>query len=204
MKKLFKDFLDRLKKWDEEAPLRQKILILVFISLFPLFLFYQFYYKERREKVNLLKEEVKKLELEIQRYSPYLNRMETLNKQIAVRREFLETVKGIFPDEREVPEVLKKITELAKRNGLEVLVFKPEKEVQKDFYNEISMRIELTGDFKNIVAFLNEVQRLPRLVVVNGIELKVTKERKLNGVVFLNTFQYTGKAIAEKPSRKEQ
>lgn len=200
MKKL--SLLDRLKKWDEEAPLRQKILVLIFISLVPLFLFYQFYYKEKRERVNLLKEEVKKLELEIQKYSPYLNRMETLNRQIAVRREFLETVKGIFPDEREVPEVLKKITELAKKNGLEVLVFRPEKEVQKDFYNEILIRIELIGDFKNLVDFLNEVQRLPRLVVVNGIELKVTKERRLNGVVFLNTFQYTGKAIEEKTPRK--
>jgi len=199
---MIRKLLEKIKKWDEEAPLRQKILTLILLCLIPLFLFYQFYYKEKKEKIELIKKDLKDLELNIQKYSPYVNKLEVLNKQITARREFLETVKNIFPDEREIPEVLKKITEVARKNGLEILVFRPEKEIEKNYYHEISIRIELVGSFKDMANFLNEVQRLPRLVVVNDVEFKRGKDKRLNAVIILNTFQYTGKSLDNKTSEK--
>ncbi|QER42266.1 type 4a pilus biogenesis protein PilO [Thermodesulfobacterium sp. TA1] len=201
--KIIKVLTERIKTWDEVTPLRTKILVLIVLVLGPLALFYQFYYQPNKEKINILKEDINKLDLEIAKYSQVVTKLEFLNKQMAARKEFLEVVKNLFPDEKEIPIILKKVAELAKKNNLEIILFKPEKEVVKDYYQAIPITVELTGDFNNMIAFLNEIQKLPRLVVINELEFKI-KDKRLTLGLNLSTFQYTGKPVENKEGKEKK
>lgn len=198
-----KALIERLKAWDEVTPKRTKILLLLVLVIGPLALFYQFYYQPSKETINVLKEDVKKLDLKIVKYSQVVNKLEFLNKQMAARKEFLEVVKTIFPDEKEIPVILKKIAELAKKNNLDLALFKPEKEELKDYYKIIPITVELVGDFSNMINFLNEIQKLPRLVVINELEFKV-KDKRLTLGLNLSTFQYTGKPLETKENKEKK
>ncbi|WP_022855038.1 type 4a pilus biogenesis protein PilO [Thermodesulfobacterium thermophilum] len=198
-----KALIERLKAWDEVTPKRTKILLLIVLVIGPLALFYQFYYQPSKETINVLKEDVKKLDLQIVKYSQVVNKLEFLNKQMAARKEFLEVVKTIFPDEKEIPVILKKIAELAKKNNLDLTLFKPEKEELKDYYKIIPITVELVGDFSNMINFLNEIQKLPRLVVINELEFKV-KDKRLTLGLNLSTFQYTGKPLETKENKEKK
>jgi type IV pilus assembly protein PilO len=54
-----------------------------------------------------------------------------------------------------------------------------------------------------MINFLNEIQKLPRLVVINELEFKV-KDKKLTLGLNLSTFQYTGKPLKTKENKEKK
>ena len=76
-----------------------------------------------------------------------------------------------LPDEKDIPELLKSIADLARDSGLEVLLFKPEAEERKDFFAEFPVSMSVEGTFHQVATFFDEVGRMPRIVNVRGIEI---------------------------------
>lgn len=198
----FKELRERLAKWEKESSRREKILLTLLTLGLPLFLFYQFYYNPSQEKIKILGEDIKSLELEIAKLESFVKKEKELTTQLKERKIFLEEVKLILPTEQEIPKLLKDVSLTAKKNGLEILSFTPKGEEKRDYYNVIPFDIHLKGNFYDILKFLNEVERLPRLVKLNSIELlPQEKEEKLIMKGNFITYKFTGEPL-EKQGKK--
>ena len=57
----------------------------------------------------------------------------------------VKRISTILPETREIPELLKGISNLGQQNGLEFLLFKPEKENPREFVSEIPVKVNLKG-----------------------------------------------------------
>ncbi|MDF2953177.1 MAG: Type IV pilus assembly protein PilO [Thermodesulfobacterium sp.] len=196
-----KALLEKLQTWEETATKREKFLIVFVSVLVPLFLFYQFYYVQAKEKINILREDVKKLDLEIKKYENSVKKIKVLEVQMKQRREFLNRIKKILPSEKEIPDILRQISDLAKENNLEIITFEPGKEKSQDYYNIIPLKMEIEGRFSNIVNFLNSIESLQRLVVLNDIKFQI-KNNQLNAMTTFYTFKYTGVPLKKKETKK--
>ena len=196
-----KALLEILQTWEETATKREKFLIVFVSVLVPLFLFYQFYYVQAKEKINILREDVKKLDLEIKKYENSVKKIKVLEVQMKQRREFLNRIKKILPSEKEIPDILRQISDLAKENNLEIITFEPGKEKPQDYYNIIPFKMEIEGRFSNIVNFLNSIESLQRLVVLNDIKFQI-KNNQLNAMATFHTFKYTGVPLKKKETKK--
>ncbi len=196
-----KALLEKLQTWEETATKREKFLIVFVSVLVPLFLFYQFYYVQAKEKINILREDVKKLDLEIKKYENSVKKIKVLEVQMKQRREFLNRIKKILPSEKEIPDILRQISDLAKENNLEIITFEPGKEKPQDYYNIIPFKMEIEGRFSNIVNFLNSIESLQRLVVLNDIKFQI-KNNQLNAMATFHTFKYTGVPLKKKETKK--
>ncbi|MBO8144090.1 MAG: type 4a pilus biogenesis protein PilO [Thermodesulfobacterium sp.] len=196
-----KALLEKLQTWEETATKREKFLIVFVSVLVPLFLFYQFYYVQAKEKINILREDVKKLDLEIKKYENSVKKIKVLEVQMKQRREFLNRIKKILPSEKEIPDILRQISDLAKENNLEIITFEPGKEKPQDYYNIIPLKMEIEGRFSNIVNFLNSIESLQRLVVLNDIKFQI-KNNQLNAMATFHTFKYTGVPLKKKETKK--
>jgi len=196
-----KALLEKLQTWEETATKREKFLIVFISILVPLFLFYQFYYVQAKEKINILREDVKKLDLEIKKYENLVKKIKVLEVQMKQRREFLNRIKKILPSEKEIPDILRQISDLAKENNLEIITFEPGKEKPQDYYNIIPLKMEIEGRFSNIVNFLNSIESLQRLVVLNDIKFQI-KNNQLNAMATFHTFKYTGVPLKKKETKK--
>ncbi|MCD6548062.1 MAG: type 4a pilus biogenesis protein PilO [Thermodesulfobacterium sp.] len=196
-----KALLEKLQTWEETATKREKFLIVFVSVLVPLFLFYQFYYVQAKEKINILREDVKKLDLEIKKYKNSVKKIKVLEVQMKQRREFLNRIKKILPSEKEIPDILRQISDLAKENNLEIITFEPGKEKPQDYYNIIPLKMEIEGRFSNIVNFLNSIESLQRLVVLNDIKFQI-KNNQLNAMATFHTFKYTGVPLKKKETKK--
>ncbi len=199
LKKKFEEIFERLKFWEETATKREKFLLFMISIILPLFLFYQFYFINVQEKIKNLEEEINKLNLEIAKYEKIVKGKEDLEKKLEKRREFLAEIQTILPSEKEIPDLLKEIAQKGKKNGLEILVFQPGSEIQKDYYNIIPLNIEVKGKFEQIINFFNEVENMPRLVILDSAQLE-SKEGDPNLVVKsqIHTFKYTGVEVTKK------
>jgi type IV pilus assembly protein PilO len=188
--------LERIKIWEEETSTREKFAIFG-IFIFVLYLFYKFYYLPTKEKIEILKNDIYKLDLEIKKYKRCIIKAEGLNEKIKKRKEFLNTITALFPAKKEIAEVLQRIFDTAKKNNLEILLFEPQKEIPKDYYKIVPLKVEFTGNFKNIINFLNEINNLPCLIALNQIDFRSTG-KQLNVIATFYTFQYTGKPLRNK------
>ena len=77
---------------------------------------------------------------------------------------------------------------LGAQSGLEFLLFQPQKEVNRNFYAEIPLKIEVTGPYHNVATFFDKVSRLSRIVNIGDVKMTEAKAAKTKGeTVILKT-----------------
>ncbi len=191
---MLKDIWLRIKDWEETATRREKALVLIIVILLPLFLYYRFYFAPSIDKINRLKEEIKNLDAQINKYQKIASQHSSLEKILKERKAFLEEIKSILPNDKEIPGLLKNIAQTAKKSGLSVLSFKPGREIPKNYYSVIPLDMRFQGPYEGVINFLNQVEQMERLVVLNKIDFKPdTKTQTLIVSATFYTFKYTGK-----------
>lgn len=194
---------ERLQNWEETSTKREKILLLIITIVLPVFLFYKFYYLPSKRKINLIQEDIKKLELEIAKLETFVKREKVVENEIEKRKKFLEEIKNILPTEQEIPQLLKNVSEIAKKHKLDILRFTPHPEEKRDYYNVIPFDMELKGYFYDILKFLNEVETLSRLVILKNIEfLPQQKDEKIVIKGSFETYKYTGISLQQTQGKK--
>ncbi|PMP69002.1 MAG: hypothetical protein C0190_00705 [Thermodesulfobacterium geofontis] len=203
LKDKYNEIKDRLLTWEETSTKREKVLLVLVTIILPFFLFYKFYYIPLKEKINNLKEDIKKIELEIAKLENFVKREKAIEEIVRNRKKFLEEIKIILPTEKEIPQLIKNVSEIAKKNKLEILRFMPRQEERQNYYNVIPFDMELKGYFYDILKFLNEVEKLPRLVTLKNIEFSPqAKEEKIIIKTSFVTYVYTGIPLEEKQGKK--
>ncbi|MDH5648431.1 MAG: type 4a pilus biogenesis protein PilO [Gammaproteobacteria bacterium] len=112
-----------------------------------------------------------------------------------------------LPDSAEVPDLLIDITQAGLGRGLEFVLFKPEPERPVEFYAELPISIEVTGNYHELGLFVSDVAALPRIVTFDDIKILSGKGDKLKMSAKAKTYRYlTAKEIqqaneASKPAK---
>lgn len=115
--------------------------------------------------------------------------------ELEEKRVELEGVQGMLPKEKEIPSLLKSITQTAEANVIDFLTFTPQSIKAGDVYDEVPIDITLKGDYHDLGRFLNELGRLYRIVVPSVRSLtgkEPTKEDPytVNVSLTISTFVY--------------
>ena len=79
--------------------------------------------------------------------------------------------------------MIRRVVALASQSFLTVKKFTPTSVVQKEFYQEVPINMELTGSYHNLGLFFDRVSRLSRLVNVKNLKVKnSTKQTPTNTI----------------------
>ena len=99
------------------------------------------------------------------------------------RGQFMEEVEALdrdlkvaismLPDKKEIPSLLKKLSDEAEKFGLEVYYFEPLAERKKEFYAEVPVSMKVKGSFHEVLGFFDSVNKLARIVNVSDLDMKV-------------------------------
>ena len=142
-----------------------------------------------------------------------LNSQITNEKRLERERpKFQEEVKSLevklkialeeLPDEKEIPELLKSVSDLAKDAGLEVSLFRPEPEVQRDFFAEVPVNMLVEGTYHQVATFFDEVGRMSRIVNLKGIDISDPRASDRGLIVKANCTAVTFRYIDEEERAK--
>ena len=105
-------------------------------------------------------------------------RVEQLNDELA------KAIKEL-PNEREIPELLRRISSIGKKIGLEFLLFQPLPEVPRDFYADVPVKLKIEGSFHEVATFFDRIGKLNRIVNIRDITMGSPLER--SGKIILTT-----------------
>jgi type IV pilus assembly protein PilO len=117
--------------------------------------------------------------------------------------QFDEALKHL-PNTKEIPALLKNITQLGSDSQLEFRIFIPQKERAQDFFVEIPVAIEISGNFHNVAIFFDKIGRMDRIVNILDVIMAPTKEGSTDLITKCTaiTYRFKGEVDVEKDVKK--
>ncbi len=162
------------------------VLIIVLVYYFAVYLPHQNTMSELVKDFGAKKEEFSKMAVVVRDKAIYQEEVENLDRELRI-------AKSVLPEKKEIPSLLKKLSEEAEKFTLEVYYFEPSPEVIKGFYAEVPVSIKLKGSFHEILSFFDSVNKLARIVNASNIQMKaepeqMNKPEKVSNVKAANAF----------------
>lgn len=187
---------------------KTKILLAVLIVVLPVVLFYFFFFAPKSKAIKGLEQQRISLDLEVKKAKSAAKNLQKTKDEVAeAEKRFAETA-VVLPKKKEIPNLLRNISDLGKGAGLDFLSFKPGQEIPKDFYAEIPVNISIRGPYHNLGFFLDQVSKLDRIVTVDNIKMASPKkegsEMLLNSSCRLVTYRFTNTQVNQADNKKKK
>lgn len=170
------DFLSELRNVEPGnigiAPLPIKVFVVVLIAA--AIIGAGFYFDTKGQLADLEKFEAKEVELKqaFEAKAKKAANLEEYKEQLEEMRRTFGTLLRQLPSKTEIPALIVDISQTGLASGLEILLFKPGSEVEKEFYAEKPIELVMKGDYHQFGLFASEVAALPRIVTLHNIRLQ--------------------------------
>ena len=170
----------------------QRILICVGVFLILGGSFTYLIYMPRHSKIQELKKNLDELETKVAKARSAARDLKKFQERYKAAEVRFKLAIQLLPDKKEIPTLLEAISKSGRDAGLEFILFKPGKEISRDFYAEIPVIIEVKGGYHNLAMFFDKVARLPRIVNILDIRIRASKgaEGLLNASCVAMTYKF--------------
>jgi type IV pilus assembly protein PilO len=122
------------------------------------------------EETQMLQEDIARENIKLADIARTQAQIARFKKEMAALEVQTKQLQTMLPDAKEIPHLLKHVADLGQKQGLEFLLFKPEKENPQEYIAEIPISLHLKGTYHQIGVFFDGVKRLPRIINVKHME----------------------------------
>lgn len=171
------------------VPAPQKAVLLLLLVGVIVAGFYFYIAEPKSASIAALQAENAKLESEIQMLTikvKHLDELVAANKQLEIE---LAKKKERLPPEEEAIMLLKQVSDLGVRLGLDIKLWKPgaQSEDASKLFVKMPVNVEVTGVYHTAALFFDRINRLPRIITVSGLKMgspKVEQGRIVSQTTF--------------------
>jgi type IV pilus assembly protein PilO len=166
--------------------------------------FWYFVYDPYSTEIGQTEQKIAKLQQEINKAKARASNLKRFETEFAeVDAQFQEALK-LLPNTKEIPSLLKSITQLGTDSQLEFLLFSPQRERAQDFFMEIPVSIEVSGTYHNVAIFFDKVGQMERIVNILNVSMTPQKERStiLTARFDAVTYRFKGETDATQQAKK--
>jgi type IV pilus assembly protein PilO len=170
-------------------PLVQKVGLLALVLAGILVAFYYQIVEPKSAEIEGIQATIAKLDTEIQTLTikvKHLDELIAASKQLEIE---LAKKKERLPPEEEAVMLLKQVSDLGVRLGLDIRLWKPgaKTEDASKLFVRMPVNVEVSGGYHTAAIFFDRINSLPRIVTVNGLKMgtpKIEKGRVVTQTVF--------------------
>jgi type IV pilus assembly protein PilO len=184
----------------EALPPAKKKLLLVLPPLIIIVLFAVLLIKPAFEERKRLSEEVENQNNEIQTAQKGAEKLSTLMAENERLKNKLFELQMQLPEEREVSGLLRQVSELGIKSGLQIVSWKPRDKTihpSKEIY-EIPVEVEMRGNYHRFGQFFSSITKLSRIVNVYNINMRIAEQRQKGTILNVGFTAMTYSMIPEK------
>jgi len=166
--------------------------------------YWMWFYSPLSEEVANLETEIAKLQVEISTRRGLVARLPQAEKRVEELDAHLNKALQELPDQREIPQLLARVSDRAKGAGLNIRLFRPLPEQNKEFYAEVPVEIRVKGTYHQVATFFDEVGHLERIVNLGNYVLSNPQPGKKNETVLNTKVIATAFRFLEKSERSPE
>lgn len=142
-----------------------------------------FYFKPQNAKLKELRAERVKVEAEVRNLKEKKRELDKIVADIVAMTAKLKTLEVNIPQRKEIADILRQIQALAYDSRLDVLRFAPGTEINKEFYAEWPIPIQISGNYHNLGTFFDKLSKFPRVFTIQNFAIKaLNRQTDLNTV----------------------
>ena len=141
-----------------------------------------FYFKPQNTKLTALTAERVKVEGEVRNLKEKKRELDKIEADIVQMTAKLKALEINIPQRMEIADILRQIQALAYDSRLDVIRFAPGNEINKEFYAEKPIPIQISGNYHNLGMFFDKLSKFPRVFTIENFSIKT-----LNRQTDLNT-----------------
>ena len=164
----------------KNTPPYLKVIIAAVPSILLIILFIVLIYTPKNKELKRLDASIVKLDNEIKNSEVKIRKLDTLKIENARLKRRLAELQEQLPEEKEVSNLLKQISDLGLKSGLDILLWKPEprKPEPSGLYVEIPVKVEVIGGYHNLGVFFSHISRITRIVNISDIKISSPEAKK--------------------------
>lgn len=186
--------LEKLKNLTNTQKFVSLVLVIVIISG----AFVWFVFIPKSAEISTLNGQIAALNNDINIHRIKVKRLDELvseNRQLQLQ---LATLKEQLPPEAEVEILLKQVSDLGGRTGLDFKLWRPgeKRPSASGLYVEIPVSVEVAGAYHSLGVFFDKISKLPRIINVSNIRMGSSKLEQ-NKVSIQTSFSATAFASVE-------
>lgn len=188
----------------KNLPQAVRVLLIFLPTIIIIPVFYFVIYSPRSENLSRLEKDVSKLNNDINVSSIKAAQLDELKKKNLMLQARLKELKEQLPEEKEVSSLLKEVSDLGAKAGLNILYWKPSerKPNPSGLYEEIPVKVEVTGGYHDLGTFFSHISNLKRIVNISDIKFSDPKLEKGSTVIKASFTATTFSAVEE--GKKEE
>ena len=182
----FNVIIDRLAK----IPRSQRMAVYAVIYVVLTALYVSIGYLPVSSRISTLKTTQAELVTQLSQIQKQVDQREAYRERLKSLMEDLKIALKELPEDREIPGLLKSISSLGKKVGLEVRRFQPLPENRRQYVAEVPVALEVAGSYHEVAMFFDRLSKMNRIVYVENISMGTPEER--GGKIYLKV---TGNAV---------
>jgi type IV pilus assembly protein PilO len=192
--------LDDLKK----LPLKMKVLIVFLICVLLGYFYYMFFFQEILAKQVTLDAKLTEMQQQIVEKEKVVAQLDRYLREIKALKESFAVALLKLPNAREIAGLLASMVLSGEEAGVNFLLFEPKPPEVKPaappnpaaakapaappkpaepekFYDEIPIKVQLSGSFHNTLSFYAKIAQLSRIVNIEEIAMEEARDEKSRG-----------------------
>lgn len=134
-----------------------------------------FFVKGWNDQIALKQKQLDSLKAEIQRGQAVEQKHQEYQSRNKLLLDKLATLKIILPEAKQTDQLLRQIQESALNSGLVIKKFQPSAVIQRDFFSEWPINLELDGNYHSLGIFFDRLSKFPRIVNVSDVKITESK-----------------------------
>jgi len=134
-------------------------------------LFYVYVLKGQIKECNTLEAEITRLEESVAKLAAVESQLEQFKQELERLEQRLTELRSILPAQKETPTVLRSVQHMAVASNLKILRFTPKPVINRDFYSDYPIFIEIEGNYNGLGTFFEKIGRATRLIDVGSISV---------------------------------
>jgi len=166
------DFMERL----EGIPSLYRWLAIPGLVLLMAALYWYFLYQPYVEEREALQEKINTKRQTVEKHKQIAAKLETFKAQVSDLEAKLHVLLRELPESREIPGMIRQISDVGVRTGLQISLIKPQPEQRKEFYAEIPIQVRVKGQYHAVGRFFDDLVHLERIISVSGIQIEATSQ----------------------------
>jgi type IV pilus assembly protein PilO len=167
--------------------------------------FVWFFYLPKTDEIGKVNQRISQLQTKLNRAIVRARALKKFEAEYGeVNAQFQEAL-NLLPNTKEIPALLKSITQLGTDSQLEFRLFSPQRERARDFYMEIPVSIEVSGTYHDVALFFDRVGRMERIINILNVSMKPVSERStvLTTTCDAVTYRFKGDSNDSKQGKKK-
>jgi type IV pilus assembly protein PilO len=194
--------LDDLFKFEEKPMWQAAVTGIVIAGMLVGVAEWQFFGPKRRD-IDAAKAKYASLSAEIEKGRAAERKLAQFREEVKKLELELQKLLQVLPPERDTEDLIKKVEALVHQGDFSLLVLRTNEPIPKDFYKEYPFSIVLNGTYHNLALFFARMANFSRIINVEDLkmhELGNVPGKTLNATFVAKTFIYIGDANAQTPA----